>query len=122
MLFLLFFFFKQKTAYEMRISDWSSDVCSSDLVFTEIGESYYSHITTGMIELASATAQVLHKDNVRYLRLWCVPGFAAQWLSEQLANFERHWHELTIEMRPTDDPADLKIGRASGRERGCRQW
>src|SRR3546814_15760117 len=28
---LMFFFFKQKTAYEMRISDWSSDVCSSDL-------------------------------------------------------------------------------------------
>src|SRR3546814_2016709 len=27
----IFFFFKQKTAYEMRISDWSSDVCSSDL-------------------------------------------------------------------------------------------
>src|SRR3546814_6094901 len=30
-LFFIFFFFKQKTAYEMRISDWSSDVCSSDL-------------------------------------------------------------------------------------------
>src|SRR3546814_4448807 len=29
--FFIFFFFKQKTAYEMRISDWSSDVCSSDL-------------------------------------------------------------------------------------------
>src|SRR3546814_3538642 len=29
--FIIFFFFKQKTAYEMRISDWSSDVCSSDL-------------------------------------------------------------------------------------------
>src|SRR3546814_10665543 len=29
------FFFKQKTAYEMRISDWSSDVCSSDLYATE---------------------------------------------------------------------------------------
>src|SRR3546814_17238295 len=29
--FVFFFFFKQKTAYEMRISDWSSDVCSSDL-------------------------------------------------------------------------------------------
>src|SRR3546814_18733893 len=28
---MLFFFFKQKTAYELRISDWSSDVCSSDL-------------------------------------------------------------------------------------------
>src|SRR3546814_5846957 len=30
--FIMCFFFKQKTAYEMRISDWSSDVCSSDLV------------------------------------------------------------------------------------------
>src|SRR3546814_5255125 len=29
---VLFLFFKQKTAYEMRISDWSSDVCSSDLI------------------------------------------------------------------------------------------
>src|SRR3546814_9997624 len=35
-----FFFFKQKTAYEMRISDWSSDVCSSDLYrFGKPGES-----------------------------------------------------------------------------------
>src|SRR3546814_17005277 len=33
----VFFFFKQKTAYEMRISDWSSDVCSSDLA-TEAGD------------------------------------------------------------------------------------
>src|SRR3546814_14386123 len=31
LLYAIFFFFKQKTAYEMRISDWSSDVCSSDL-------------------------------------------------------------------------------------------
>src|SRR3546814_9090109 len=31
MFYYLIFFFKQKTAYEMRISDWSSDVCSSDL-------------------------------------------------------------------------------------------
>src|SRR3546814_9527911 len=30
-MFFVFLFFKQKTAYEMRISDWSSDVCSSDL-------------------------------------------------------------------------------------------
>src|SRR3546814_10592316 len=34
--YTLFFFFKQKTAYEMRISDWSSDVCSSDLALVEL--------------------------------------------------------------------------------------
>src|SRR3546814_3506283 len=33
LMLLVVFFFKQKTAYEMRISDWSSDVCSSDLHF-----------------------------------------------------------------------------------------
>src|SRR3546814_3488503 len=32
----LLFFFKQKTAYEMRISDWSSDVCSSDLIDADL--------------------------------------------------------------------------------------
>src|SRR3546814_8954184 len=41
---ILFFFFKQKTAYEMRISDWSSDVCSSDLpvvkIYTTITDCY----------------------------------------------------------------------------------
>src|SRR3546814_10462882 len=36
--FFCFFFFKQKTAYEMRISDWSSDVCSSDLSFPGLRE------------------------------------------------------------------------------------
>src|SRR3546814_8894773 len=35
--FSFFFFFKQKTAYELRISDWSSDVCSSDLLAEAFG-------------------------------------------------------------------------------------
>src|SRR3546814_1335296 len=37
----LFFFFKQKTAYEMRISDWSSDVCSSDLASLGLGKTFF---------------------------------------------------------------------------------
>src|SRR3546814_20807662 len=39
----IFFFFKQKTAYEMRISDWSSDVCSSDLQLLGIKRSTDRH-------------------------------------------------------------------------------
>src|SRR3546814_15925611 len=38
MLLVILFFFKQKTAYEMRISDWSSDVCSSDLDGKLVGQ------------------------------------------------------------------------------------
>src|SRR3546814_1985484 len=40
LLFWCFFFFKQKTAYEMRISDWSSDVCSSDLLGSYVVMAY----------------------------------------------------------------------------------
>src|SRR3546814_6465445 len=43
-MFFYVFFFKQKTAYEMRISDWSSDVCSSDLM--KIGVMYGNPETT----------------------------------------------------------------------------
>src|SRR3546814_5277528 len=45
-----FFFFKQKTAYEMRISDWSSDVCSSDLAAMRRFSS--SERGAGMVEFA----------------------------------------------------------------------
>src|SRR3546814_7108901 len=41
----LFFFFKQKTAYEMRISDWSSDVCSSDLELQSVAGRRYAIVT-----------------------------------------------------------------------------
>src|SRR3546814_5180755 len=45
---MLFFFFKQKTAYELRISDWSSDVCSSDL-FGGIREISADHLASGRL-------------------------------------------------------------------------
>src|SRR3546814_16629642 len=51
-----FFFFKQKTAYEMRISDWSSDVCSSDLlVYRERGVA----LDEATLEAAAAADAVL---------------------------------------------------------------
>src|SRR3546814_217394 len=43
------FFFKQKTAYEMRISDWSSDVCSSDLAIIALTESGYTPLIMSRI-------------------------------------------------------------------------
>src|SRR3546814_20036520 len=48
---MLFFLFKQKTAYEMRISDWSSDVCSSDLVVERIVEAAARELKMDPVEL-----------------------------------------------------------------------
>src|SRR3546814_8376313 len=49
MLCFVIFFFKQKTAYEMRISDWSSDVCSSDLADPAVRGSRERFVPLGRI-------------------------------------------------------------------------
>src|SRR3546814_9221298 len=63
-MFLVFFFVKQKTAYEMRISDWSSDVCSSDLLETRqpssgIGFTVFAPLFAGIASQHQA-GRVLH--------------------------------------------------------------
>src|SRR3546814_14062943 len=56
-MFLHFFFFKQKTAYEMRISDWSSDVCSSDLYYH--GLCTLAYVATKTTKIALGTSVVV---------------------------------------------------------------
>src|SRR3546814_5024679 len=95
----LFFFFKQKTAYEMRISDWSSDVCSSDLVLDSLLKTDPS--------LRPIMSQL---DRSQRSRAWNDGKVTA--------------HHGII---PTLEPANLsamsekeQIGRASCRERVCQ--
>src|SRR3546814_6098453 len=69
--FVLFFFFKQKTAYEMRISDWSSDVCSSDLI-EELRNRVEARMATPDSGLSCATALVAAAVNeMRELDDYC---------------------------------------------------
>src|SRR3546814_7145051 len=90
-LVFLFFFFKQKTAYEMRISDWSSDVCSSDLLA--------GSLVLGFLELQASQAQ-----NRFYNEL-------EDWLSAQTR---------LSSGGPVGDGDQSEIGRASCRERVCQ--
>src|SRR3546814_2495413 len=68
-----FFFFKQKTAYEMRISDWSSDVCSSDLLHLK------PHVTgwARLDRIWGGTTDVQYLRNNRSGRVaLCVPSWS----------------------------------------------
>src|SRR3546814_980244 len=94
------FFFKQKTAYEMRISDWSSDVCSSDLIALRAVGARWGLPAAGFFAgFASSTAAVAgFGGRVREQPGVLVPAVAAALLSN-LAS---------------------QIGRASCRERVCQ--
>src|SRR3546814_18084094 len=69
----MIFFFKQKTAYEMRISDWSSDVCSSDLqkIFITFGE---HDLTDNIVHLVLARTPDAPAGS-RGISLFLVPKF-----------------------------------------------
>src|SRR3546814_2702472 len=65
--YMIFFFFKQKTAYELRISDWSSDVCSSDLKrlqYYRVLVSYMSVVICGGTGYRVARGGKTHQDVV----------------------------------------------------------
>src|SRR3546814_1390549 len=94
----LFFFFKQKTAYEMRISDWSSDVCSSDLFTTA-----YDKYAVAAFEMAA----------VDYL----LKPFGRDRFEAAL---ERALKAIGQSDVPALDRTREQIGRASCRERVCQ--
>src|SRR3546814_9441673 len=95
-----FFFFKQKTAYEMRISDWSSDVCSSDLLAS-------SREVNEQVGSAFAEDHIFRIDH--YLGKETVQNLLALRFANML--FEPLWNARAI---------DHEIGRASCRERVCQ--
>src|SRR3546814_5449517 len=106
MLFL-FFFFKQKTAYEMRISDWSSDVCSSDLNCEFIPKRAMA--TAKLASGATSGAPPEPK--------WRHSGRSASWAAARNGSQWSLWNDG----RPRRCGASVKeIGRASCRERVCQ--
>src|SRR3546814_3737601 len=78
---LCFFFFKQKTAYEMRISDWSSDVCSSDLFVVEPPGAEWFDPRTGEEGTNGWDAVVRTKDRSEERRVGkeCVSTCRSRW-------------------------------------------
>src|SRR3546814_6121308 len=76
--FVIFFVFKQKTAYEMRISDWSSDVCSSDLfdIGGELAMPGHVAIADTHVEQLEQWAEAFNAD-LPPLKEFVLPGGSA---------------------------------------------
>src|SRR3546814_5729049 len=116
----MFFFFKQKTAYEMRISDWSSDVCSSDLLFLDrLG---FFLVGRDLVEQRFERTGLLAGFDQIDDQFVEIQRKLAQTFGEGIATldvrFDRHDH--LAEARVLMAAADDQIGRASCRERVCQ--
>ncbi len=79
------------------------------LQLTAAGARFHGRISAAIAEMADATADAMDSDGHkgRSLKLWCVPGFATQWLTDQIADFEVLHPDHHVELRPTDGPANL---------------
>src|SRR3546814_6279025 len=86
--YFYFFFFKQKTAYEMRISDWSSDVCSSDLHTSLHVRTVKRAIDNGMlaVQIIDGRQYVSRTDATLWLSRKCPTGENVKsWIALQTA-------------------------------------
>src|SRR3546814_17394145 len=108
--FCRFFFFKQKTAYEMRISDWSSDVCSSDLV---PGNSVSGHPLTG-----SPAGSIAHGQAALPLASFVPEGAAGDMTGARAATFHRRLAALLHRDGTGDRPGACATLDRSVRGRG----
>ncbi len=74
---------------------------------TEVGARYHGRISAALAELALASSEIQDPEEEKSLLVWCVPGFAAQWVADRLASFEVVLPEFSVELRPTDARANL---------------
>src|SRR3546814_6480061 len=127
----MFFFFKQKTAYEMRISDWSSDVCSSDLsryCFPLHGSGFLlaNLLATALLTLTGRNTSILSKGIINQVErhCCCVPQYSvfSPVISAPAANRTKscrliEHHRIFVvrpdfQIYPPNIPAAAQIGRA----------
>lgn len=74
---------------------------------TDAGTRYHERVSAALADLALATAEISGREDQKRLLVWCVPGFAAQWVTERVALFEQAFPGYHVELRPTDGRANL---------------
>src|SRR3546814_5205981 len=112
---MFFFFFKQKTAYEMRISDWSSDVCSSDLISQFLSEGIPDKTSIQILQWMSPRI-------AERMVQWFIPRQMAKGVYERIAQHRADyleggvWSSLSADapfhLRSHRVFVSLEIGRA----------
>jgi LysR family glycine cleavage system transcriptional activator len=93
---------------------------------TEEGLRYHASISTALGEIRDATVQLMSRNDASRLSIWCVPGFASEYLAARLGTFQALHPGLELELHPTDrspdfarHEADVDIRYIPGDETSC---
>ena len=79
---------------------------------TTEGQEYHARISAAISQIEAATRSIIEGELGRPLRIWCSPGLSTQWLAGQIADFERLNPQLPVELKPSDEPANLQTHEA----------
>lgn len=76
-------------------------------VLTEEGLRFHARITAALGEIQDASIELLRRNDSPRLSIWCIPGFASQWLASRLCMFQAKNPDLELELHPTDKSPDF---------------
>ena len=79
---------------------------------TTVGNNYHEAVLLALRTLSAATAQLTGPAQIKALRICCVPGFAHHWLAARLGDLQRTFIKLPLELKQSDEPANLAAGEA----------
>lgn len=79
----------------------------SGTLLTADGQKYHRAISGAIDDIAGATLDLIKQGESNQLQIWCMPGFAYQWLIPRIGLLEAENPALDVEVRPTDTPPDF---------------
>lgn len=76
-------------------------------VLTDEGSRYHSRISAALGEIVDASNELVRRNDTHCLSIWCIPGFASEYLASRLGAFQSEHPELELELHPTDRSPDF---------------
>jgi DNA-binding transcriptional LysR family regulator len=93
------------------LEEWAGvrliDRTRGSTVLTPEGQQYHARVAAALAEINDAGKELLGRGSERFLRIWCSPGFASEWLTARLQMFQIENQEIEIELHPTDISPDF---------------
>jgi LysR family transcriptional regulator, glycine cleavage system transcriptional activator len=99
-----------------NLEDWTGTTLikrtAGGSVLTKEGVTYHQDVGLAIDDIARATMDLMKRGDNNNIEIWCMPGFATQWLMERLASYERSNPDISVALRSTEETPDFNLYEA----------